>query len=215
MNEPTRVAVDAATAIFNLPDFRVINTEILPLGQRRITVESERPPGCPDCGTVAVRRKGRRLQCLRDIPVAGPVRVLWNKYRWFCDEPACDRKSFSEATDQVPRFARSTRRLKESLVSAVIDSSRAVLEAARFYGVSWWLVQEAINAAATMLPDVNSLRPRYLGIDEHRFRSVRYFQDPESKTWTRYEPWMTTIVDLDTGQVLGIVDGRDHKGVNR
>lgn len=26
-------------------------------------------------------------------------------------------------------------------------------------------------------------------------------------------PWLTTIVDLDTGQVLGIVDGRDHKGV--
>ena len=25
--------------------------------------------------------------------------------------------------------------------------------------------------------------------------------------------WMTTIVDLDTGQVLGVVDGRDHKGV--
>src|SRR4051812_44584178 len=26
-------------------------------------------------------------------------------------------------------------------------------------------------------------------------------------------PWITTIVDLDTGQVLGIVDGRDSKGV--
>lgn len=24
---------------------------------------------------------------------------------------------------------------------------------------------------------------------------------------------MTTIVDLDTGQILGIVDGRDHTGV--
>ena len=24
---------------------------------------------------------------------------------------------------------------------------------------------------------------------------------------------MSTIVDLDTGQVLGVVDGRDHKGV--
>jgi len=52
-----------------------------------------------------------------------------------------------------------------------------------------------------------------LGIDEHRFRSVRYFQDPGTKAWTRFEPWMTTIVDLDTGQVLGVFDGRDHRGV--
>ncbi|MHA7298522.1 hypothetical protein, partial [Pseudarthrobacter sp. MDT3-1] len=36
---------------------------------------------------------------------------------------------------------------------------------------------------------------------------------PESWAWTRYEPCMATIVELDTGQVLGIVDGRDHKGV--
>ena len=176
-------------------------------------VEADQPPGCPGCGVIAVRRKGRRLQRLRDIPVAGPVELVWNKYRWFCDEAACPRKSFSEATKQVPRFARSTRRLKESLVSAVVDSSRAVLETAKSFGVSWWLVQDALNSAVTMLPDVDRLRPRHLGIDEHRFRSVRFFQDPGTKAWTRYEPWMTTIVDLDTGQVLGIVDGRDSTGV--
>jgi hypothetical protein len=75
-------------------------------------------------------------------------------------------------------------------------------------------VRAAVTEACLLrLPDVAKLSPRTLGIDEHRFRSVRYFQDPESKSWTRFEPWMTTIVDLDTGQVLGVVDGRDHKGV--
>jgi len=76
------------------------------------------------------------------------------------------------------------------------------------------MVPAALNIACLLqLPDVDALRPRMLGIDEHRFRSVRYFQDPATRAWTRFEPWMTTIVDLDTGQVLGIVDGRDHKGV--
>ena len=51
-----------------------------------------------------------------------------------------------------------------------------------------------------------------LGINEHRYRSVRFFQNPATKAWARYEPWMNTIVE-NTGQVLGIVDGRDHKGV--
>jgi hypothetical protein len=41
------------------------------------------------------------------------------------------------------------------------------------------------------------------GIDEHRFRSVRFFKDPETRVWKRFEPWMSTIVDPDTGQVLG------------
>jgi transposase len=113
----------------------------------------------------------------------------------------------------VPRRARSTRRLRDALVAAVIGSGRAAAEAASSFGVSWWMVQRALDSAALTLPDVDALAPRMLGIDEHRYRSVRFFRDPTPKAWKRYEPWMTTIVDLDTGQVLGIVDGRDSEGV--
>jgi hypothetical protein len=35
---------DAATAIFNLPDYRVLETKILGFGQRRIHVESSVDP---------------------------------------------------------------------------------------------------------------------------------------------------------------------------
>ena len=84
-------------------------------------------------------------------------------------------------------------------------------ETAAAFGVSWWTVRASLNEACVLtLPDVNEPSPRVLGIDEHRFRSVRFFRDPESSSWIRHEPWMTTIVDLDTGQVLGVVDGRDH-----
>ena len=90
-------------------------------------------------------------------------------------------RTFFEATVEVPRRARSIRRLPDMLVSAVIDSGRAATEAAAAHGVSWWLVQRALNMAATRLPDVDKLGPRMLGIDEHRFRSVRFFQDPKTK----------------------------------
>ncbi|XAS62916.1 transposase family protein [Micrococcaceae bacterium Sec5.8] len=89
MNEPTGVAADAATILFNLPDYRVISTT-LSAGRRQVIVETDQPPGCPSCGVVASRRKERRYQRLRDIPVAGPLDVLWSKYRWYCEEPACE-----------------------------------------------------------------------------------------------------------------------------
>lgn len=139
--------------------------------------------------------------------------MQWVKRRFFCGEYLCPRRTFTEETAQVPRRARFTRRLREALVSAVIGSGRAAAGAASSFGVSWWLVQRALDSAALTLPDVDALAPRMLGIDEHRYRSVRFFRDPATKAWKRYEPWMTTIVDLDTGQVLGIVDGRDSEGV--
>ncbi|MHC6220600.1 transposase [Arthrobacter sp. MMS24-S77] len=86
-------------------------------------------------------------------------------------------------------------------MEAVIRSGRAVSETAAAFAVSWWMVRTALNEAFLTLADVDQLSPRMLGIDS------------ESKLWMRFEPWMTTIVDVDTGQVLGVVDGRDHTGV--
>jgi transposase len=48
--EPTSPRTDAATAIFNLPDYRVTGTEILAFGQRRIHVDATAEAGCPSCG---------------------------------------------------------------------------------------------------------------------------------------------------------------------
>ena len=105
LTEPTVVAFDAATSIFNLPDYRVISATVLADGRRQIIIETDQPPGCPSCGVVATRRKERRFQRIRDIPVAGAVEVLWSKYRWHCEERACPRLSFFESPAQVPRRA--------------------------------------------------------------------------------------------------------------
>jgi len=211
--EPTGSQRDAASTIFNLPDYRVIDAVDHPDGARRIEVESTAPPGCPQCGVLAVRRHSERRQRLRDVPVAGPVELVWVKRRWFCDEGCCRRGTFSEVTEQVPAFARSTARLCHALVAAVVVSGRAASEVARAHRVSWWLVQAMLTAAAdVLLPDPDQVPVRRLGVDEHRYRSVRFFREPDG-AWRRYEPWMTTLVDTDTGRVLGVVDGRDSAGV--
>ena len=212
MFEPTGSRRDAASALFNLPDYRVIDVVEDPDGVRRVEVESTAPPGCPGCGVLAVRVHSRRRQRLRDLPVAGPTELVWVKRRWFCDEARCGRQTFSEVTEQVPAFARSTARLCQSLVAAVVVSGRAASEVARAHRVSWWLVASMLTAAADLIGDPDQHPVRRLGVDEHRYRSVRFFRD-EHGGWRRYEPWMTTLVDADTGRVLGVVDGRDSAGV--
>ena len=212
MHENTGSQRDAASTIFNLPDYRVTDAIDLPDGGRRVVIESIEPPGCPSCGVLATKVHSRRSQKVRDVPVAGAVEVVWAKRRWFCLEPACARRTFWEATDQVPYRARSTTRLRDQVVSAVLTSGRAASEVARAHGVSWWLVQSALAAAAVVLPAAEDVRVTRLGIDEHRYRSVRWFRTDEG-AWRRFEPWMTTLVDLTTGQVLGVVDGRDSTAV--
>ena len=212
MFEPTGSQRDAGSTLFNLSDYRVIDALDLPNGGRRVEVEATSPPGCPACGVISVRVHSRRRQRVRDIPVAGSLEVIWCKRRWFCDEWRCERGTFAESTIQVPTRARSTVRLRGALVAAVLSSGRAVSETARAHGVSWWAVQAAVTAAACALPDAGDRVVKRLGVDEHRYRSVRFFRT-ETGGWARYEPWMSTIVDVSTGQVLGVVDGRGSAGV--
>ena len=49
---------------------------------------------------------------------------------------------------------------------------------------------------------------RQLGIDEHRFRRVRFVRDVDTGTTTRVEPWSIVFTDLGTGAILDVVDGR-------
>jgi transposase len=54
--EPMGSRRDAASVIFNLPGYRVIDAVDLPLGGRRVKVEPVDPEsGCPGCGVVSGR----------------------------------------------------------------------------------------------------------------------------------------------------------------
>ena len=99
------------------------------------------------------------------------------------------------------------------MLEAVAWDGRAVLEVAASFGVAWWTVQAVINTAAAAIANPDSRPVRHLGIDKHRYRRGRFFRDPTTAKWRRYEPGMTTMVDLDTGFVLGVVDGRGSAGV--
>lgn len=202
----------AASVIFDLPGYEVIDADDLPSGRRRIVVQAiDRRGVCPGCGTESDRIHAWVRQRVRDIPPpvgADPVEVVVRKPRLVCQVHDCPRRTFTQVTAQLPTRARCLTRLREHVVAAVVDSGRAVSEVAAAVSLAWATVQAAVTAAAITLPDVDRIRVYRLGIDEHRYARARYFRDDPSGKWRRVEPWKSTLVNLDTGQVLGVVDGR-------
>jgi transposase len=226
VNQPTSAALPsplpvspcAATALFNLPDYRVLEVRRSDDGHRTVSlVATQREAACPSCGVLTSRVHQRTEQRLRDVPFDGVVTVLWVKRRWRCSDARCTRTSFAEHTDQVPPRARMTTRLREALVEAVAGEARPVDRVAAQFGVSWPTVMRQLSNAMALLTAQHRSRPRLvrrLGIDEHRFRTVRWFRDSdEPARWRRIEPWMTCMVDLSSQNIIDIVDGRDSAAV--
>jgi transposase len=87
--------------------------------------------------------------------------------------------------------ARVTERLRQRVAIAIASGNRAVSEVAVEYRVSWPTAHEALVVAATKwLPE--PVRTNRLGIDETRFRSVRWILD--GIVWKRSDPWLTSFV---------------------
>ncbi|MBA3905923.1 MAG: ISL3 family transposase [Pseudonocardiales bacterium] len=213
MSHATGSPRDAASVLFDLPGYRVEAAVDLPGGGREVSVAAATTQApCPDCGVFSDRVHQRTRQRVRDVPVAGRVEVVLIRRRFACAEAACPRRTFVEVSDEVPLRARTTTRLRVVVLDAVVRAGRVVSEVAAGHGLSWWTVQRTVLAASVLLTDPDAVPVRRLGIDEHRYRSVRYYRDTTG-AWRRFEPWMTTIVDADTGRVLGVVDGRDSAGV--
>lgn len=205
----------AASLIFNPPGYEVIDAVDLPSGGRRVLVQAvEEESACPGCGVVSGRVHQWTRHRVKDIATGGDVvEVMVRKPRYRCLESLCGRRTFTQVTDQLPARARCLTRLRGALVDAAVSQGRAVDEIARTHRVAWWTVQHAINDAVVELAPVDDLHLTQIGIDEHRLRKVRFFGD-ETGAWRRVEPWMSTVVNTRSGQVLGVIDGRDSSSVS-
>ena len=170
MFEPTGSQRDAASVIFNLPGYRVIDAVDLPLGGRRVKVEpTDLESGCPGCGVVSSRVHAWVEQRFRDVPYAGRVEVVVRKPRLVCAEPACRRRTFTHTTSRLPVRSRCTTRLRTAVLAAVVDSgARSPRWPASWGWRGGWCRPR--STPPVLLPDVDRMWVRRLGIDEHRYR---------------------------------------------
>ncbi|MFN8075283.1 MAG: transposase family protein [Kineosporiaceae bacterium] len=186
---------NAASVLFDLPRYRVVSAVDLPGGGREVVIASvEGEAGCPTCGVLSGRVHQRTRQRLRDVPVAGHVRVVLIRRRFACVEQRCraDVRGGHRAGPGGPGPPPACRGSCSPRSWPGGPSPRSPRTGCRG-GRS----RPSSSAAALLGIDPDAASPRRLGIDEHRYRSVRYWRD-EHGTWRRYEPWMSTIVDVDT-----------------
>jgi transposase len=169
---------DAASVLFDLPGYTVIEALDRPGCLRLVTIAATGAGAArPSCGVLSARVHQRVRQRLIHVPVAGRIEVVLIKQRFACAEALCARRTFVEVSDQVPARARVTTRLRRLLVETVTSPGRVVAEVAGAHGVSWWTVQKIVNAAVDVLADPDLVLVRRLGVDEHRYRSARYYRD--------------------------------------
>jgi transposase len=210
VHQPTFDA-DPASILFNLPGCRVISASPAIGDQlRQVLIETIAAEGaCPSCGVLSSRVQARPTQQVKDVACGGErIDVIVRKRRYRCVESPCPRETFTEQTDQIPARARVTTRLTEQVLTACRAEPRAVSRVAHEAGLAWPTVMRMLTSTIDLSTGVDGRHVRRLGIDEHRFRTVRYLRDPDTHALTRVEPWSIVFTDLDTGALLDVVDGR-------
>jgi transposase len=202
---------DPGSVLFGLEDeFVVLEVERIEAAVVKVIIEQKAREGpCPDCGVLSGVVKDRPVRRIKDLPASGQqVQLWWRKRRLSCIELLCPRQTFTQTSAAVRARGRLTERLREQLATAIAGSNRAVSEVAAEYEVSWPTAHRAlVAAAARWLPEPTPTSR--LGIDETRFRSVRWILD--GVTWRRSDPWLTAFVDCSRdglGSLLGLAPGR-------
>jgi transposase len=137
----------------------------------RVVVETPgRVAGCPARGVVAGSH-GRRDVHLVDTPCFGrPVRLVWRKRTWRCDEAACARRSWTERDGDLARpRALLTTRACWWAIKQLRREHASVAGIARQLGTTWRTVWRSIRPLLQAMADDETRFDGIttLGVDEH------------------------------------------------
>lgn len=202
-----------ATLLLDLDGLAVARVERLLDGTRRVhlVTAEEGARACPVCGAFATKVKGPAVTRPRDLPCGErDLQLVWHKRRWYCTEPLCPRKSFTEQVSQVPAGARITQRLRQTAGRRVRDAGSTVVQAARDLHLSWPTVMDAFRTAGQEVTAAALEPVAVLGIDETRRGRTQWRPSPDTGRWEPVaDRWHTGFVDAFGVQgLLGQIEGR-------
>jgi transposase len=194
------VAEGSAAMWFGASGFELLNVvddgvELVVEVQTTATVA-----GCSACG-VRAKPKDRRWVTLRDAPSGDrAVRLRWRKRIWSCADPHCEVRTWTEQS-----FLAEPRRMLTARAGQWACDRLAAIEGtpssiARGFGVSWSTVWTAVERIARARVD-----------DSERVGPVAVvgFDETVMSPAHRRRRFVTAVVDVATGQLLDVFEGRD------
>ena len=198
---------DTAARMLGLPGFMVLAAGEYG-GELELLVETiSTVSGCEGCGVVAIPH-GRREHVVRDVPSGGrPVTLVWRKRIWRCEEPRCDRRTWSERSEAIRPKAALTERARMWATRRIGEDGDTVEDLRLELGVSWGTVMRAVREyGAPLVDDPDRLAGVVgLGVDETAWLRA---------TATRSTQYVTGLVDLSPGRparLLDVVPGRSGR----
>ena len=202
-------ATRACELLVGLPAVDILEVDEPLVGRLVVTVESRvETPDCAGCGERAWV-KDRPVVDLVDLTCFGrPVTLRWRKHRWCCPRRWCRVGSWTHEDPRIaaPRLSVTDRAGRWATLQ-VGRAGRAVSDVARELGADWHAINDAVIAYGTALLDADENRVgqvEAMGVDEVLFAR----QGP----W-RTQAWSTSIVDVASGQLLDVIEGRSAAGL--
>ena len=152
---------------------------------------------CPLCGQTSTRVHSHYSRTLQDLPWGKlRVRLRIQVHRFFCQNPACPRKIFSEPlVELAERYARRTNQLREALLAlgwalgGEAGARQGVAHAMPICGAT--LLSLLRRCGAEMFPT-----PRVLGVDDWSFQARQAG---------------TLLVDLERHHPIEVLLGSDEQ----
>lgn len=161
-------------------------------------------PRCEACDRFATLKDTDEVELVDLAAFGRPTRLVWHKRRWHCPNTDCDVGSFTEQDPTIaPPRQRLTTRAGRWVTVQVGRRGRPVSDLASELGCGWHTINDAVIDWGQALLDADTARigaVDALGLDETLFCRRGPF---------RHQAWCTSIVDVRSGQLLDLVEGRD------
>ena len=157
---------------------------------------------CPKCGTESSRIHGNQQRTARDLPILNK-RVIVNitQKKYFCDKEGCETGIFTETNDLIEPRSQFTVRCREYMLKVAVHvSCEAAVKILSYQGI-----RVSGDTLLNMLKEAGNAYKigagKNIGIDDWAYR--------------RGQEYGTLICDLDTHEILEVLEGRDSESLKK